>query len=394
MDNPKYIIKGDLTKVVEWEKNPRRDMLSSTAELQESLSRVGLQDAIHVWADAKSKRTLLLKGHRRLAAMRALAWTHCAMVVHDFTDEREAFLFLLQDHGHTVSLNNDERIVAAENGCAMGIELGKLADALGVTEGRVQLWLDIAHDLPSAARDALASGAMSMNTAELVLRVAREVDGKQAAEAVQLVLHDPLSGEAMSSAMAKAAIDAKYLQPRRWRAEWIERMGALAKQFPGNAGYVYEPFEARAKFCQGESGQPWSAYEYADGFVPGDAKRRRWGDLARAIGVVIHVVAAPRCVDGHVMLVERELIETGVSVGAGGDDESSPQTDTETVKSARVDDVAAILKRRLDNAHGELIAASKIAADLNHESLADIRGAVCRIDAAMGWFEEGRANEL
>ena len=208
MDNPKYIIKGDLTKVVEWEKNPRRDVLSSTAELQESLSRVGLQDAIHVWANAKSKRTLLLKGHRRLAAMRALSWTHCAMVVHDFTDEREAFLFLLQDHGHTVSLNNDERIVAAENGCAMGIELGKLADALGVTEGRVQLWLDIAHDLPPAARDALASGAMSMNTAELVLRVAREVDGKQAAEAVQLVLHDPLSGEAMSSAMAKAAIDA------------------------------------------------------------------------------------------------------------------------------------------------------------------------------------------
>ncbi len=37
----KYIKTGDLTKVVEWDRNPRRDALASTEELQESLRRVG-----------------------------------------------------------------------------------------------------------------------------------------------------------------------------------------------------------------------------------------------------------------------------------------------------------------------------------------------------------------
>jgi len=327
----KYIKTGDLTKVVEWDRNPRRDALASTEELQESLRRVGLQDAIHVWQrGANAKELLLLKGHRRVNAMRAIGWKECAMVVHDFADEQQAFLFLLQDHGHTVSLNIDERILAAENGSALGIELGKLADALGVSQERVQLWLDLAGNLPESAREAMASGVLGMNTAEMVLRVARDVGEDAAAAAVQMVLHDPVSGEPMSGAMARAAIEAKYLQPRRWHAEWIERMGAMAKTHPVSAGYVFEPFERRWHFCQGESGQPWRAYEYADGFMPSDPKGRRWGEVACELGVPVHVVAAPRCVDGCVMLVERELIETGLDMardGAGGSGKAARRTE-------------------------------------------------------------------
>ncbi|MDH4474873.1 MAG: ParB/RepB/Spo0J family partition protein [Verrucomicrobiaceae bacterium] len=297
------LVRGrSLARVRAWEKNPRQGVYRGVEVLAESLAAIGLQDAIHVWVRVDGD--YVLKGHRRLEAMRLLGWEVCDQVVVEFEDEAGAYRYLLQDHGHTDALDSWERCVAARGGVALGMTAAELAPAMGVKVERVQLWLDLEAGLPSAAKVALAKGVLSVNTAELLLAV----EGEDRRKVTQLVLKDQVTGDVMSHGQAKAFIQATYVMPNKWRKEWEGKVPGLKRKFPMAEGYEVIPWAEKGTFVQGESGQPWGDFEFADGFpVRGDV-RLSWGERAKAVGVPIQVVAAPLHKDELVKVVNKKLL--------------------------------------------------------------------------------------
>ena len=297
-------------RLKEWDKNPRQGHYEGIQALRESLLAVGQQDAIHVWA--RPDADYILKGHRRDAAMGELVeegheqWKQCLQVVHEFESEEQAFLYLLQDHGHTVALDAAEKVVATQTALSMGISSDQVAAAMGVTVDRVQLWFAFGN-LPAAARRAMGDGELSSNTAEILIKVSKD----KMAEAVAAVLRDEATGTAMSHGQAKAFLESKYLLPAKWEIEWLELEPKLKKKLPVMDGHQFVAWDSRGDFVLGESGHPDGGYEFADAWMKGG---KQWGVRAKELGVPVYVVPAPRNKDGYVLLVSSKMIAAAESV--------------------------------------------------------------------------------
>ena len=298
-------------RLLEWDKNPRQGVYQGIAALMESLTAVGQQDAIHVWE--RPEGDYILKGHRRNEAMSRLVmneglekWKQCLQVVHHFESEEQAYLFLLQDHGHTVALDAAEKVVATQTALSMGISSDQVAAAMGVTVDRVQLWFAFGN-LPAAARRAMGDGELSSNTAEILIKVSKD----KMAEAVSAVLRDEATGTAMSHGQAKAFLESKYLLPAKWEIEWLELEPRLKKKLPVMEGHQFVAWDSRADFVLGESGHPDGGYEFADAWMKGG---KQWGVRAKELGVPVYVVPAPRNKDGYVLLVSSKMIAAAESV--------------------------------------------------------------------------------
>lgn len=311
MNEIKLPVVRSLARVMEWEINPRRGVYRGMEELKDSLRREGLQDAIHVWE--RTDADYLLKGHRRTRAMKELGWTECLQVVHHFEDEREAFAFLLEDHGHTVPLDAEEKIVAIETGVRLGMTTADLAPMMGVTEERAQLWFDLGEMLPPGARSALAKGELSVNTAELLLLI---VEPKKRREAATHILNDPETGEAMAHGQAKAFIQARYVLPEKWHAEWLVLEAKLRKKKKVVDGYNYVEWKDRLDFVLGDSGQPQPEFELGESYYPKDPDGRSWEAVAVGLQVPVYVCAAPRHAEGFVTLVNAAMMRDALTVQA------------------------------------------------------------------------------
>lgn len=307
-ENNGIAVVRSLARVEEWEVNPRGNSSVKIEEMMESLTLMGLQDAIHIWP--RPDRDLLLKGHRRFAAMTRLGWQECAQVIHHFDDEAEAFKYLLQDHGHTEPLNNEEKICAIENGVKLGLTISDLAPAMGVTEERAQLWFDLGEGLSQAGRSALAKGTLTVNVAEVLLQVP---DKKERALATQMVLEDML-GEPLSYKAARDLVEAHYILPAKYRRQWLELQTQLKKKFKVIDGYSYVDYEMMSDYTMGLSGQPYPDFEYGDGLIPKGAEGERWQQKAKRLGVPVYVVAAPLHCDKYVLLVSWKMIRDAESV--------------------------------------------------------------------------------
>lgn len=307
-ENNGIAVVRSLSRVEEWEVNPRGNSSVKIEEMMESLTLMGLQDAIHIWP--RPDRDLLLKGHRRFAAMTRLGWTECAQVIHHFDDEAQAFQYLLQDHGHTEPLNNEEKVCAIENGVRLGLTISDLAPAMGVTEERAQLWFDLGEGLSQAGRSALAKGTLTVNVAEVLLQVP---DKKERALATQMVLEDML-GEPLSYKAARDLVEAHYILPAKYRRQWLELQTQLKKKFKVIDGYSYVDYEMMSDYTMGLSGQPYPDFEYGDGLIPKGTDGERWQEKAQRLGVPIYVVAAPLHCDKFVLLVSWKMIRDAESV--------------------------------------------------------------------------------
>lgn len=300
-----------------WDLNPRDDETTCMAALAESLQQDGQIEDVHVMLTVGAE--VILRGHRRVRAMRSMGWTECRQVVHKFSDLRDAYRFAIIDHGHTVPLNNNEKLNLVTNGQQLGLNGAEIASTIGVAEETVTKYTELALGLPLTARVALAKGLISMNVAELILTVEKE----DRTSATQLLLHDPATNEPMSPAVAKASIEARYILPKKWEREWVALSAKLKKKDRKVAdGFQYVEFADRLDYLQGNSGQPWAEYEYGDGYMPGDREGRRWMEHAAQLGVPVFVVAAPTHVDGHVLLVSRKMLRDAMAPACGGKDET------------------------------------------------------------------------
>lgn len=303
-----------LAGLVHWAVNPRHDLTAGGDEMRESLAAVGQMDDVHVWRCIDGDK--ILRGNRRVANMRALGWTECRQVVHEFSDERDAFLYLLEDRGfgHSMELSPDEKIMAVVSGVKLGMSVDDLHAALGVTEERAQLWFDLGECLPSAARDALHAGSLSMATAEVLIKVE---DAKMRREAAQLILKG-VDGEPMAPGQARAVIEAQFILPEKWRKGWAVLMPKLKKKMLVSDGFHFVNWEDREEFVMGTSGQPLPGFEFAGALRPKSAQT--WGEAAEARSVPRYVCPAPQHVDGHVVLVSVKMVRDAETAGGGNDE--------------------------------------------------------------------------
>lgn len=310
-----------LKGLVHWQVNPRHDLTAGGEEMRESLLAVGQMDDVHVWKCIDGDK--ILRGNRRVANMRRLGWTECRQVVHEFSDERDAYLFLLEDRGfgHSMDLSADEKILAVENGVKMGMSAEDMQACLGVTEERVQLWWELGESLPAVARDALHVGTLSMATAQLLLKI-DDKDGRR--EAAQMILKD-LDGEPMAPGQAKNVIELQFVLPEKWRKAWAVLEPKLKKKLKVMEGFHFVPWEQRMEFVQGNSGQPLPEFEFATVMRPRSSVT--WGEAAVKLEVPRYVVPAPQHVDGHVLLVNVRMIrdaEYAAAQGGGGEEAPAP----------------------------------------------------------------------
>lgn len=320
--------------------NPRAEgHYRALAELRESLRAVGQQDALHVWRSPTGEE-FVLKGNRRLVAMRELGWMECRQIVHDFEREEEAYLYLLQDHGHTDPLDAREKMIAARNAYQLGCATEKIAGALGVGEERVQLWFALEEQLSPRAKDAIGAGDLSMTAAEMLLGVEK---GEQE-RALQLLLCDPTSGEPLTGAAARALLEAQFIQPARWRREWEERAITLRKRLRVAAGYFFVEWPDREEYVQGVSGEPQPAFARAEDLVPRDPAGQSFGDKALARGVPVYVVPAPRDREGFVRVVNRRMLADAVDAQETAQDGDAQKRTTEARENLAPDSCGARVK--------------------------------------------------
>ena len=300
-----------LAKVKEWSLNPRRGKYEGIPEMRESLRLFGLQDAIHVWE--REDGDYLLKGHRRFRGMSEEGWTECRMVVHRFADEAEAYQFLLEDHGHTIALNPEEKITAVENGVNLGLTADDLAPRLGLSVERVQMLFDLGTMLPARGREAMAAGRMSMNVAELLVPL-KDLPRRDVEEAVQLLLHDPVNDEPLTPKAAKMMLEMRFLKPRKWEADWVKMSADLKKKRHRPAeGFHFVAFADRLEYIIGDSGQPHAEFAQAheiDG-------RQTFEEKAQALQVPIFVCPAPLHGDRYVLLVSKKMVRDAAKASDG-----------------------------------------------------------------------------
>jgi ParB/RepB/Spo0J family partition protein len=311
-----------------WDMNPRDDETKSLEPLAQSLAEDGQLDDVHVMLTLGAE--VILRGHRRVRAMRELGWTECRQVAHKFSDLRDAYRFAIIDHGHTVSLNNNEKLNLVTNGMSLGLNGEDIAASIGVSKETVSKHYELALELPQGARSALADGRLSMHTAELLLEVPKEARR----DATQMILKDMETGEPMAHGQAKAYIHAHYVLPAKWRKEWQVLEVKLKKTYKVAAGYHYVPWEDRLSYVMGDSGQPEPGWEHATASYPRDKSGRTVGEVAFAYDVPIYVVPAPLHREGYVAVVCAAMLRDAVAVAQGAKDEGSKGKDEEEEEMA------------------------------------------------------------
>lgn len=299
-----------LAGLVHWNANPRHENDSEVEALKESLGAVGQLDDLHVWRCLDGDK--VLRGNRRLMAMRELGWVEARQIVHEFSDERDAYRFLLEDHapGRVVALTAEEKIVSVENGVRMGMTVDELAPSLGGNVKLTQMYWDLGKGLPMKAREALGDGRMILTTAAMLLKIA---DAKQREEASRQVLQYDGEGEPMPYKQARALIETNWILPAKHEADWMALCVTLKKKFSVIEGHVYVAWKDKDDFVMGWRGNPEPGYEFGDVPMPGEPDGRTWESVARELQVPVYLCPAPDAKTGFVRLVNAKMIKQALN---------------------------------------------------------------------------------
>lgn len=299
-----------LAGLVHWNANPRHENDSEVEALKESLGAVGQLDDLHVWRCLEGDK--VLRGNRRLMAMRELGWVEARQIVHEFSDERDAYRFLLEDHapGRVVALTAEEKIVSVENGVKMGMTVDELAPSLGGNVKLTQMYWDLGKGLPMKAREALGDGRMMLTTAAMLLKIA---DAKQREEASRQVLQYDGEGEPMPYKQARALIETNWILPAKHETDWMALCVTLKKKFSVIEGHVYVSWKDKDDFVMGWRGNPEPGYEFGDVPMPGEPDGRTWESVARELQVPVYLCPAPDAKTGFVRLVNTKMIKQALN---------------------------------------------------------------------------------
>lgn len=309
----------EVVKLKPWDLNPRGGDLRGIEEFAAQIEADGgIQEDLHIWLD--NGVPTIMQGHRRHAAAVRLGVPAVWCKVLPFVDSRDAFKHLLTLQQGVDPFDSRELAVAARKGIDLGIPREELVGVLHRSEETVQLYLDL-HTLPHCAQEAVWKGRLALETAGLL----RKVDGVEAQrEAVQMVLHDAVTKEPMSTAQARHFIEETYLKPARWRKAWLAGLPKLKKKHPVADGFQFVEWEQRGQFVAGEVGYCLQGYRMADEHIEAallmnPKEPQTWGGLAQVHQAAIYVVAAPNHKEGYVLVVDQAMVRDAESTRPEGE---------------------------------------------------------------------------
>jgi hypothetical protein len=169
----------------------------------------------------------------------------------------------------------------------------------------VQLYLDL-ETLPHRVQEAVWKGLVSLEVADLM----RQLGSKERQEnALEMILHDKITGQPMSGAQAKVLLQEAFLKPMRWEREWAKMSPGLRKKHDGAQIVAWED---RDEYVMGDA-LPQGAYARAEEYIESSelvnpAEPLTWGGLAGVYGVPIFIAPAMAISAKHLVLVPMKAV--------------------------------------------------------------------------------------
>jgi ParB-like chromosome segregation protein Spo0J len=305
-------------KLIEpWARNPRGGELREMESFTEQLRMEGIREDVHVFRDAQGVLRLM-QGHRRREAAGRLGLEALWAKVWPF-DESEAFLHLITMQQGADPFDARELAKASRTAMEMGIEKERLIGVMHRSAETVQLYLDLGT-LPHRVQEAVYRGKLALGTAGLMRQLSKE----QMELAMDGVLNNPITQEAMTEGQARVYIENQFLKPERWRREWevlclkVKRK-LVAGGMDGGLVDVVQ-WEDREQFVMSEA-LPQSAYALCeehieDGLLVKPGEPMTWGALALSLGVPWHVAPAMARTEKHVLVVKVSAVKDADSTSA------------------------------------------------------------------------------
>jgi len=334
-----------LMSLTPWEMNPRGGELRGIPEFAAVLQKEGIREDLHVF-DRNGVRTIM-QGHRRRAAGLMAAIAEVWVKDYGRLDDAEAMEILISLQNGNDPFDARELAMAARTLVRLGRTSAEVAQVFHRSAETVQLYLDL-ESLPHRVQEAVWKGLVSLEVADLMRQLASK---EKQEEALQLILHDKITGQPMSGSLARVFLQEAYLKPQRWEREWAKMSPGLRKKHDGAQIVAWEN---RQEYVM-QDVLPEDGYarfdEYIDAaLLSNPAEPLTWGGLASVYGVPVFIAPAMAISAKHLVLVPMKAVreaDAGAEEprfgktrrsGKGQDKETMGQSDKETGSAVDGDD--------------------------------------------------------
>jgi len=292
-----------LMSLTPWEMNPRGGDLRGIAEFTEVLKREGIREDMHVFR--RNGVVTIMQGHRRFAAAPGAGIAEVWVKDYGPLDDAEAMEILISLQNGSDPFDARELAMAARQLVRLGRTSAEVAKVFHRSPETVQLYLDL-ETLPHRVQEAVWKGLVSLEVADLM----RQLGSKEQQEnALEMILHDKITGQPMSGAQAKVLLQEAFLKPMRWEKEWAKMVPGLRKKHDGAQMVNWED---REEYVMGDA-LPQGAYARAEEYIESSelinpAEPLTWGGLAGVYGVPIFIAPAMAISAKHLVLVPMKAV--------------------------------------------------------------------------------------
>jgi hypothetical protein len=292
-----------LMSLTPWEMNPRGGELRGIPEFTEVLKREGIREDLHVFR--RNGVVTIMQGHRRFAAAPGAGIVEVWVKDYGPLEDAEAMEILISLQNGSDPFDARELALAARQLVRLGRTSAEVARVFHRSAETVQLYLDL-ETLPHRVQEAVWKGLVSLEIADLM----RQLGSKERQEdALDMILHDKITGQPMSGAQAKVLLQEAFLKPMRWEKEWVKMVPGLRKK---HEGAQLVNWEDREEYVMGDA-LPQGAFARAEEYIESSelvnpAEPLTWGGLAGVYGVPIFIAPAMAISAKHLVLVPMKAV--------------------------------------------------------------------------------------
>jgi len=292
-----------LMSLTPWEMNPRGGELRGIPEFTEVIRKEGIREDLHVFT-RNGVRTIM-QGHRRHAAGVRAGIVEVWVKDYGKLEDAEAMEILVSLQNGSDPFDARELAMAARSLVRLGRTAIEVAQVFHRSAETVQLYLDL-ETLPHRVQEAVWKGLVSLEVADLMRQLCSK---ERQEEALEMILHDKITGQPMSGAQAKVLLQEVFLKPMRWEKEWAKMVPGLRKKHDGAQIVAWED---RVDYVLGDAlpqGHLARAEEYIEsGEMVNPAEPLTWGGLAAVYGVPVFIAPAMAISAKHLVLVPMKAV--------------------------------------------------------------------------------------
>jgi len=292
-----------LMSLTPWDMNPRGGELRGIPEFAAVLQKEGIREDLHVF-DRNGVRTIM-QGHRRHAAGLLAGIAEVWVKDYGRLDDAEAMEILISLQNGNDPFDARELAMAARTLVRLGRTSAEVAQVFHRSAETVQLYLDL-ETLPHRVQEAVWKGLVSLEVADLMRQLASK---EKQEEALEMILHDKITGQPMSGAQAKVLLQEAFLKPMRWEKEWAKMSPGLRKKHDGAQIVAWEDREDYVISDALPQGPYARVEEYIESSeLINPAEPLTWGGLAGVYGVPVFIAPAMAINAKHLVLVPMKAV--------------------------------------------------------------------------------------